>query len=112
MAIQKEIELENGVTLNYHRITSLEKITNISNNIEVSSYTNETQRQKEQEYQQLQLKNQKETLSEQEQEQLNKGINVFIDTDYIQIPYNEEMTIQDAYNYLLTLDKYKGAKQV
>ena len=47
MALQKEIELENGVTLNYHRITSLNKITNISNNIEISSYTNEKQRLKE-----------------------------------------------------------------
>ena len=29
MALQKEVELDNGVIVNYHRITSLNKITNI-----------------------------------------------------------------------------------
>ena len=112
MGLQKEIELENGVILNYHRITSFNKITNISNSIEISSYTNATQRQKEKEYQQIQLKNANgEKLTDEEQEQLNKGINVFIDTDFIQIPYEEDMTIEDAYDYLLTLDKYKNAKK-
>ena len=51
MALQKEIELENGVILNYHRITNLSKITNISNLIEVSSYISEAQRKKEKAYQ-------------------------------------------------------------
>ena len=54
MALQKQIELENGVVINYHRVTSLNKITNISNTIEVSSYTNERQREKEKIYQELQ----------------------------------------------------------
>ena len=40
MALKKEIELENGVMLNYHRIVSFNKITNISNVIEIASYTN------------------------------------------------------------------------
>ena len=29
MALQKEIILNNGVTVNYHRIVSLNKITNV-----------------------------------------------------------------------------------
>ena len=130
MALQKEIELDNGVVLNYHRITSLNKITNISNTIEVNSYISEKQREKEQQYQELQkqmqqlqeekkqenlTEEQNETLSEQEhelQEELNKGINVLVEADFIQIPYNANMTIDDAYDYLKTTDKYKNAKKV
>ena len=113
MALQKEIELENGVVLNYHRITSLNKITNFSNNIEVSSYTSVNQRNKEKEYQQLQLKSASGVeLTEEEQEQLEQGINVYIEADFIQIPYDEDMTIENAYDYLKTLDKYKNATKV
>ena len=113
MALQKEIELENGVIINYHIITSLNKITNFSNNIEVSSYTSVSQRQKEKEYQQVQLKNaNREELTEEEQELLDKGINVFIETEFIQLPYDEDMTIEDAYDYLLTTDKYKNADEI
>lgn len=113
MALQKEIELENGVILNYHRITSLNKITNISDNIEISSYTNETQRLKEKEYQELQKKNiNEENLTEEEQQQLNQGIDVFIYTGYINLPYNESMTIEDAYEYLKTTEKFNNSIDV
>ena len=111
MALQKEIELENGVVLNYHRITSLMKITNVSNNVEISSYTSVSQREKEQEYQQLQLKSaNEEELTQKEQDKLNEGINVFIDTNFIQLPYDESQTIEDIYDYLKTTEKYKNAK--
>lgn len=110
MGLKKSIELENGVILNYHRITSINKITNISNNIEISSYTSKTQREKEKAYQELQMKkaNGKELTSEEEA-QLDKGIDVFIDTDYISAPYEENMNIKDTYKYLKTLDKFKDA---
>ncbi len=113
MALQKQIELENGVVLNYHRITSLNKITNIVNTIEVSSYTNEAQRNKEQQYQLVQKKSaNNEELTEEEQELLNNGINVFIDTDYINIPYDENMTIESAYEYLKITETYKEAEDI
>lgn len=113
MALQKQIELDNGVILNYHRITSFNKITNLNNIIEVSSYTSKSQRDKEQKYQLAQKKYaNNEELTTEEQELLEKGINVFIDTDYISIPYNENMTIESAYEYLKTTDKYKDAEDV
>ena len=111
MAILKKITLDNGIELNYHRITSITKITNICNRIEISSYVNEEQRLKEKEYQELQLKNSKsEELTEEEQNKLNNGINVFIKTDYINIDYDSDMTITNAYDYLKTLDKFKKSK--
>ena len=109
MALQKEIELDNGVTLNYHRVVSVNSITNISTTIEVASYVNEAKRLEEKEYQELQMK-QDRTL--EEEEELEKGINVYIDTDYIQIPYDKDMNVDSAYEYLVTLDKYKDAKDV
>lgn len=130
MALVKEIEKENGVVLNYHRITSLNKITNQNNIIEVNSYINEKQREKEKEYQELQkeyakvieeLENPDLTEEEREelelkeqklQEELEKGINVLIDADYISTDYNAEMTIEVAYKYLKTTEKYKDAKDV
>ena len=113
MALQKEIELENGIILNYHRITSLNKITNISNNIEVNSYISESQREKEKAYQEIQRKSDNdEELTEEEQEILEKGINVLVVADYISIPYDENMTIETAYEYLKTTEKYKNAENV
>lgn len=113
MAIQKEIELENGIILNYHRITSFNKITNISNNIEISSYISETQRNKENAYQKAQIKNaNQEELTVEEQELLNNGINVLVEADFVQIPYNADMTIKDAYEYLKTTEKYENAEDI
>ncbi len=113
MALQKEIELENGVILNYHRIVSLNKITNITNTIEVSSYASKKQRLKEKEYQDIQKKNaSEEELTVEEQNKLEKGINVFIETDYIDIPYDKNMTIEKAYEYLKTTQKYKNAEDI
>lgn len=113
MALQKEIELENGITLNYHRITSLNKITNIANIVEINSYANESKRQKEKEYHNVQKKNaSNEELSTTEQELLEKGINVFVEADCINLPYNEDTTIEDVYEYLKTTEKYKNAEDV
>lgn len=98
MAIKKEIELENGIIVNYHRIVSINKITNDCNIIEVASYTSEKQRDKEKEY----------YRSTDE----NKQMNVFIDTKYIQKDYSECETIEECYEYLKTLDKFKDAKDV
>lgn len=106
MALKKKIELNSGVILNYHRITSINKITNNSIVVEVSSYTSEEKREEEAKYQELQRK-QDRTM--EEEEELNKGINVYIDTDYIDFPYDEKIEIKDLYSHLKTLDKYKGA---
>lgn len=110
MALKKEIELDNGVVLNYHRITSLNKITNISNNIEISSYTSESQRVKESFYQELQKKSiDEEDLTEEEKQLLNEGIDVFIKSTFLQLPYDENQTIEDAYRYLKTTDMFRNS---
>lgn len=95
MALLKEIELDNGVIVNYHRIVSINKVTNHSNIIEIASYTSEEKRQEEIEA----LQNANE-------------MNVFIDTTYISKEYNEDETIEDTYSYLKTLDKFQDSVDI
>ena len=98
MALFKEMILNNGISVNYHRIVSINKITNNANIIEVASYTNEAKRQEEKDY-----------YASQEPD---KSMNVFIDTNYINKEYNEGETIEDIYKYLKTLDMFKDAKDI
>ena len=93
MALKKQIELDNGVIVNYHRIVSINKITNITNIIEVASYTNSTKREEEKEA----IKNGKE-------------MNVFINTQYINAVYDETSNIDSTYKYLKTLEQFKDAE--
>ena len=39
-------------------------------------------------------------------------MNVFINTEYINAEYDENITIEETYEYLKTLDKYKGAEDI
>lgn len=93
MGLKKEITLSNGVSVNYHRIVSLNNITNVSTIIEVGSYTSEEKREEEK----VAIQN-------------AQYIDVFIDTEYINKDYTENMTIEQAYDYLKTLDKFKSSE--
>lgn len=98
MALQKEIQLENGIIVNYHRIVSINKITNNSNVIEIASYTSKEKRQEEIDY--------------CNSIEIEKEMNVYIDTTYVSLDYNEEMTIKQAYEYLKTTEKFTDAKNI
>lgn len=95
MAIQKEIVLDNGITVNYHRIVSVNNITNHASIIEVGSYTNEEKRNEE-----------KEKLAN------NERMNIYISTEYLNTEYDETMNVLNAYDYLKTQEKYKDATDV
>lgn len=96
MGLKKEIELDNGIKLNYHRIVSINKITNNSIIIEVGSYISEEKRQEEIDY----------YNSTDE----NKTMNVFIETTYLDKEYSEDETIKDLYDYLKTTEKFEDAE--
>lgn len=95
MALLKEIELPSGVIVNYHRIVNISKITNNKVIVEVSSYTSQKKREEE-----------IEKLAARE------GMNIFIETDFINVDYDEDKTIKDYYNYLKTTEKYSGAEDI
>ena len=92
MALLKTIELASGITLNYHRIVSINKITNHGVVLEIAGYTSKKKR--EQEVQQMAN---------------NEMITAYIDTTFISADYDEKSTIKDWYAYLKTTDKYSGA---
>lgn len=113
MALKKEVELDNGIITNYHRIVSLNKITNQSNMIEVANYISKEQREKEKKYQMIQNKNiANEKLSDDEKVLLSEGINVFINTMYITKEYDENETIEEIYDYLKETEKFKDSIDV
>lgn len=95
MALLKEISLENGIIINYHRINTVLIHTNNQIIIEVSSYVNQEQREKE-----------KSAIENKEE------MNIFIETEYFDIKYDEEFSVIKAYDYLKTLDKYKNTKDI
>ena len=101
MAVQKDILLDNGVIGNYHRVVSINKITNVSNIVEVASYTSEEKRYEEK----MAIQNGQETG-------IAVSMNVFIDTTYINKEYNELETIENVYEYLKTTEKFKDAEDV
>lgn len=101
MALLKKIELNNGVIVNYHRIVSINKITNNCNIIEIASYPNEKQRQKE-------------LVAIQKGKETGEAVtmNIFIDTTFISKEYLENETITDTYEYLKTIEKFNGAEDI
>jgi len=97
MALKKELVLDNGITLNYHRVVSVNNITNQTSIIEVGSYINEEQREKEKQWY--------ETNSQ-------GNMNVFILTNFYHKEYDENLNVVTAYDYLKTLDEFKDAEDV
>lgn len=93
MGLSKKIELDNGILLNYHRIVSINKITNHGTIIEIAGYTSKEKREEE-----------IEKLAS------NEEMNIYIDTSFENVDYDEETTIKDWYEYLKTTDKYRDAE--
>lgn len=98
MALLKNIELENGIIVNYHRIVTINKVTNNTTIIEVASYTSEEKRQEE-----------IEALAKGQETGEAVPMNIFIDTTFLNKEYNETDTIKDLYDYLKTTEKFKDA---
>ncbi len=92
MALSKEIELPSGVIVNYHRVVSLNVVTNVQNIIEVASYTSKKKRQEEIDA----LKAAQNKVEGAEE------INIYIETTYVVCKYDQDMDITKAYEWLKT----------
>lgn len=92
MALIKEIELNNGVKVNYHRIVSVNNVTNHSSIIEIASYTSKEKR-------------------EEEKEAFEKGefVDVFKETQFIEKEYEEELNVVSAYEYIKKQELYNNS---
>lgn len=131
MAIEKPIELGNGVTVHYHRVVSVNSITNVQSVIEVASYTSEAKREEEKRniaalkeraeaVAAIQTQIEEQASDEEAGESVPlpdipaeiEPCNVLISTDYIAVDYDRDLDIGGAYGLLKTLPKYEGAKDL
>lgn len=97
MALIKSIELDNGVSVNYHRIVSVNNVVNQASIIEVESYTSKQKRLEEIAY----LEN---------PDPHKADMNVYNSTERIAIPYNANLTVDMAYEYLKSTEKYSNSE--
>lgn len=102
MALKIKVTANNGIVTEYHRIASLNIATNQSNSIVVYSYLSEDARA-------LELENQSKTYTSIADEPTNYP---YIETRHISADYDENMSIESAYEYLKTLPLFEGAEDV
>jgi hypothetical protein len=89
MALKKDITLENGVTTSYHRILFIQSVINSNTSIAVLSYVSQESREAE------------------DSETPPYKVSATYSSEYI-----ENMTIEDAYNYLKNLPEFEGAEDI
>ena len=90
MALLKSIKQDDGLTTTYHRVLFVQITTNRQNSIAVLSYIDEASR-----------------MDEEVGEYRPYKKSVTYETDY-----TPDMTIEDAYEYLKTLEVFEGATDI
>lgn len=96
MALSKPIKQENGIILNYHRISDIRNVVNDKTYIDVISYVDKDEREKEQ---------------NQPKYSPNKPI-IYKANKVYNVDYNDTLTIEQAYEYLKTLPEFEGAENI
>ena len=99
MGLKKNITLPNGVMLRYHRIAVLTQHVNMATIIEVQGYTSQAKRTEEREA----------VSANAEAGEAVVDYDAYIETTFHNLPYDPEMTVEGAYEYLKTLPEYEGA---
>lgn len=89
MALKKAIKQSDGITTSYHRIFYIESVINQNTAIVVSSYIDKDVRDEE----------------TPDNDIYHKCITYNTD-------YKENMTVEEAYDYLKTLEEFEGAEDV
>ena len=95
MGLSKRITLSSGIQTNYHRIVTLVQHVNNQTIIEVASYTSRGKR-----------------VDEQNQLAANETVDAFIETVYYNLPYDPDMNVPLAYEYLKSLPEFAGSTDV
>lgn len=99
MGLVHEQTLPSGIPVAYHRVVSLNVITNSQNVIEVASYTSKAKRQEE-----------AAAASTARETGEYPQTDVFIETRYFNAPYDQEMTVGGAYAWLKGQPAFEGAQ--
>ncbi len=122
MAISKAMTQSNGIALNYHRIVSVNTVTNVQTSIEVQSYISEEARLTEKQwYENMRRYNE---LSKQDVSLLTdedrafvegfeiKPLDVYIQSSFHVMGYDPYMNVNGGYDYLKSLPEYEGCMDV
>lgn len=91
MALYKEIKQSDGVTTKYHRVLYVMITTNRQNSIAVLSYVDDESRTSEKE----------EAMAQPYQKSVT-----------YEVPYDDCMTVEGAYEFLKTLPQFEGAEDI
>ena len=94
MALKKQITLPNGVPMEYHRILQINNVVNSNTVLVIRSYINQEQRNRE------------------KYKEIEYSDDIYTSQDFALLPYNDTLTIREAYEYLKTTEKYEGAEDV
>ena len=101
MAITIDKTLPNGVHLSYYRIVSLTTVVNKQTTIELAGYVSEEARKAEQDAQ-----------AEAQESGQFPAIDVYIDTQYIVVDYDPDMSVTKAYQLLKETEGFEDAEDV
>lgn len=96
MALTKRITQVNGISYYYHRVVGISSYVNTQNVIEVRQYTSKAKRQEENDW-----------YASEDPER--PALNIVTNGVYYDVPYQDGMTLEQAYEYLMSLPEYEGA---
>lgn len=99
MAIVKKVKAKNGVVTEYHRIAMVKMDINQQNTILVHSYLSEEGRQVEKDY----------AAGKYDDLEFGEMEWPYVDAEYINTEFDENMSLGKAYDYLKKLEKFKDA---
>lgn len=97
MALKKKIQKPNGVVLEYHRIAMVKIDVNQQCTILVESYLNEDGREYEKSY---------------ARGEIEEPVFPYTSAEYINLDYDENMNVKNAYEWLKQQPEYEGAEDV
>ena len=102
MAIKIPVTEDNGIVTEYHRIALLSIDVHNQNTVLIHSYLGEAGRQIEKDYSAGLYNN------------VEAGMMHFpyVNAKYIHLPYDENMTVVKAYEYLKTQPQFEGAVDI
>ena len=92
MALKKPIKNDVNIPLEYHRIQSIKHIINGNTEIIVYSYVDNEERERE-----------------KDREQNIYHDDIYKSTKTYSLDYNDQLSIETAYNYLKSLNEFKDA---
>lgn len=102
MAIKKTVKAKNGVVTEYHRIAMIKMDINQQNTILVHSYLSEEGRQIEKDY----------AAGKYAGRDFDTIEWPYVKAEYITTEYDGQMTIDKAYDYLKTLEKFNNSNDI